>query len=176
MQWKFMSFEHSTNFNRIQNVSIRGSSSAVISKFVAHDCLHCTVCASCSKQQWCCRGSLLCATGLVLTVEWRCSRKQSAAQHILATMAWVRILWTAILFTADKAPVANLSCALIVFCCNSIKCQFQATISWEATVIHTDFKQCIFNVTNWLHGYWTQPCYWPSQVPDISSMLSSCSQ
>ena len=30
MQWKFMSFKRSINFNRIQNVSIRGSSSAAI--------------------------------------------------------------------------------------------------------------------------------------------------
>ena len=30
MQWKFMSFKRSIDLNRVQNVSIRGSSSAVI--------------------------------------------------------------------------------------------------------------------------------------------------
>ena len=32
MQWKFVSFKHSINFDRVQNVSIRRSSSAVIYK------------------------------------------------------------------------------------------------------------------------------------------------
>ena len=37
LQWKFMSFERSIDFNRIQNVSICGSSSAVIQNLGKRD-------------------------------------------------------------------------------------------------------------------------------------------
>ena len=46
MKGKFVSLEHSNNFNRVQDVSIRRSSSVVVQEWIKRNLLK-SVCASC---------------------------------------------------------------------------------------------------------------------------------